>query len=329
MKRITPFLLGKGSAGMAMTKALAIAQLGDPELGIDEGRALRRGQSLADVAAAEHPLLLVANPHGLHAQVLVEAARVGLRHVIVEKPACVTLEEAALLADLGMTVAVGHGYRTMWGPGALKQFLDDGFLGELVAIEGRYWQSSAATKALQTASSAKPSWKNDPTLNGPHDALVDLGAHWVDLALYLVGKDPREVRAWRSYANAEAPHRDTHVHFEMQWETARSIASISKTWHGAGNQLEVHVLGTSGRASWDFQNPDRVELARGGETTWIPRPGADRAASHQAPFHGLGWLEGYVAIARAMAAEIQGREHAPFPTLAENLRVMRTILRAT
>ncbi len=327
MTPITPFLIGSGASGQALSRALLLAHAKHPDLTVAPIVKLARGQSLEVVAAAARPLLLVANPHGLHAAVLGEASRRGIADIIAEKPACVTLEQAESLAAIPSPVAICHGYRQMWGPRRLAELHRGGELGRLIAIEGRYWQSSAAARAV--TGERKDSWKNDPAINGPFDTLVDLGAHWADLAVFCAGGLPAEARVWLTRAGGEAAHRDTHVHLTMRWaQGAHAIASISKIWHGAGNHLELHLVGTRGRASWSFASPDSVEIARGGELTRVPRGAGDGSASGQAPFHGLGWLEGYLSIVENTLLRMAGRPAGPVPTLAEHLGVMRVLLAA-
>lgn len=63
------------------------------------------------VSDAEVDVVLVANPNVDHAETILAAARAG-KHVLVEKPMCVTLEEADLIIaaerDLGVTIQVGY-----------------------------------------------------------------------------------------------------------------------------------------------------------------------------------------------------------------------------
>lgn len=55
--------------------------------------------------------VLVANPHAYHAEVVLAAIRAG-KHVLVEKPMCLTLREAdeiiAAQRETGVTVQVGY-----------------------------------------------------------------------------------------------------------------------------------------------------------------------------------------------------------------------------
>ena len=174
------------------------------------------------------------------------------------------------------------------------------------AFESRYWQSSSAQTALK-GDAAKESWKNDIRLNGPHDALTDLGSHVVDICHYLMGaKATRKQRCWVSYRNSAAAHRDTHVHLQLGFSGSRhALASISKTVHGATNDFEYTVFGTRGSATWRFLHPDEVEYGSGSQSAFIRReePGV---SSETKPFHGLGWLEGYVEITRQTLRRVSG-----------------------
>jgi predicted dehydrogenase len=170
---IQPYLVGSGNAAGAMAKCLAMIPLVDSSLQLAPIRKIARGEALPQVKGNEN-LLILANPHGLHTEYVVAGEAAGFRTMVCEKPAAVRPEDLARLAKIQARVSICHGYRQTWGPQTLKAMLDAGELGEIVALEGRYWQSSASQRT------GKPSWKNDQRLNGPHDVLVDLGAHWVD-----------------------------------------------------------------------------------------------------------------------------------------------------
>lgn len=311
-----------------MQKCLLMLLLIDPSLDVMPVQRIARGAPLPKVRSGDsvEPLLLVANPHGLHARYLLEGSECGFRLMITDKPACVSLKEVAELQTIPGVVAVCHGYRLLWGPQEIKRRLDTGDLGDLVAIEGRYWQSSAAQKALE--GSVKTSWKNDPSLNGDHDVLVDLGSHWTDLVFYLMNAVAENTRVWLSYANAEAPHRDTHAQVTMAFSGGRrALGSLSKTFHGMGNHFEIQVLGKRGAAGWAFEAPDELAISRGRETV-IHRRAQSDLGSHQAPFHGLGWLEGYLEVIHRAIRRSADPKSAPFPELREHLAVMQALLTA-
>ena len=102
--------------------------------------------------------------------------------------------------------------------------------------------------------------------------------------------------------------------------------SVSKTVHGAGNLLEVHIMGAKLGASWSFENPDELQLARGTNSESFRRETC-LMGSQQSPYHGLGWLEGYIEIIRQGILILQGLPHTPPPDLKDSLDVVEALLK--
>jgi predicted dehydrogenase len=326
---ITPLILGTGAAGQAIATSFAKLALLYPELAIQPAVGLKRGASFAaEKDRYENAILCIANPHGLHADAILEADRVGYRAVLCEKPTCVNLEQVKKLRTVQTPTAVLHGYRQTWGMQTLRQMIVAGELGDLIAVEGRYWQSSVAETALTTGGKpdGKVKWKNDTKLSGEYDSFIDIGTHWVDAATFLYGAVPAHISGWRSYANAEAAHRDTHVQIAMDFPRAgRGFASISKTVHGATNHFEIRALGTKKSAAWEFLNPDEILIGEGRSRRVIVRKEMEHG-SKQWPYHGMGWLEGYIEIAHGLLGVFEGRKGG-YPTLAENLDVLEAMFK--
>ena len=313
--RIEPILVGSGGAAAALRHALALfpKDVAPPRL-------VTRGAPLPP-PDPERSLLVLANPHALHAPRLLEAAELGYRHAICEKPAAVDLDQLRALDGLPMEVWICHGYRLMWGPEELRRAWSEGRFGRVLSIEGRYWQAGVVREP------AAQGWKDDPGLGGRFDVLLDLGTHWADLVVFLTGEAPQRVRVRRWYVNAPSPHRDTHAHLAMEHGEAASFGSISKTVHGAGNHLELHVLGERATARWRFADPDVIEW---GETRTLRtqvRVERDLPA-RPAPFHGLGWLEGYVRLVGEVLGHLRHGRASRAPTLEEHRVVLRALLEA-
>jgi predicted dehydrogenase len=326
--RIAPVIVGKGMAGQAILKSLAIVSQTDPDLKLLPARLVQRGTPLASyITDQAHNVLFIANPSGLHAPMILEGSAAGFSTIVVDKPPCVRKEEISPLQGIQSFVAVFHGYRVLWGTRTIRSMIDEGTLGEVFGFEARYWQSSSA-QAMLHGTPASDSWKSDPALNGPHDTLTDLGSHVVDLCLYLMTGLPIESKFWLSYQNSPDPHRDTHVHMLLRFAgDRRALASISKTVHGATNRLEYTIIGTKASATWRFLQPDEVEIGSGNQVSILRRQTAN-ASSGSKPFHGLGWLEGYVHITRQALRRAAGLDSAALPTLEESLRAMNVILNA-
>ncbi len=325
--KINPVIVGRGAAGQAMQRSLAIVSTIHQQLSIAPAIFAERNAPLSEIAQnLEHPVLLIANPHALHSKGILEGSEAGFKALIVEKPACTSMSQVGELRKVKMPISVCHGYRMMWGPQTIREMLVGGEVGDIIAIEGRYWQSSAAQRAIEK--SASSTWKNDPSLSGPYDVLLDLGSHWADMAMFLYGEKPERSRLWLSYLNSEAAHRDTHIHFDMAFKAGHPArASISKTAHGYGNDLELHVLGTKKSLGWHSQNPDVIEIGQGRDRTIKVREKSVLGSGMRA-FHALGWLEGYVEIISQTLLAMAGFESRHVPTLQEGLDVVEVLLNA-
>jgi hypothetical protein len=97
--------------------------------------------------------------------------------------------------------------------------------------------------------------------------------------------------------------------------------------HGATNDLEFTVMGTRGTATWRFSRPDEVEFGSGNQISLIRRE-AVNPSSETSPFHGLGWLEGYVEITRQTLRQAAGLPYTEIPVLSESLDAMQLLLNA-
>ena len=323
---ITPFILGHGRAGEAVAKALACIGVLKPELHLTAPVFLPRG---ADLRAArqseERAFLAISNPHGLHAETLLAAAAAGFDAILCEKPACVNAAEAQSLRGLRTPVAILHVYRQTWGIQTLRKMIVAGDFGEIIAIEGRYWQASTAERALQAAPA--PGWKDDTRLSGEFDTYLDTGTHWIDCVSFLQGGLPTRIRRWRSFVNAASPHRDSHVQVVLNFANGRALGSISKTLHGADNDFEVNVIGQKLSARWEFLKPDEISIGQGRDRRVLTRKSME-FGSKQPPFHGTGWLEGYIEIASGLLNEVYGGRNGEFPRLNGNLDLLEAMFRA-
>jgi predicted dehydrogenase len=117
------------------------------------------------------------------------------------------------------------------------------------------------------------------------------------------------------------------VQLELQFDGLRSSGSISKTIHGAGNQLEVVVVGTEGLMEWRFERPDELFHARGKQRMRFFRSSEETVPSLLPPNHALGWLEGYVSILQSSLLRLQGKPAPQVPTLKDSLAIAEVLLK--
>jgi predicted dehydrogenase len=139
----------------------------------------------ADVEAVD-----ICLPHHLHRDAIVAAARAG-KHVICEKPLCLSLEEAEEIAGAvragGVTMMCAH--NQLFDPAVQKarEMMADGALGKI--FMARTCDCFRHTKPL-----SEWGWRAaSKTMGG--GCLIDTGYHPSYLLLNLVGQEPVEVSA--------------------------------------------------------------------------------------------------------------------------------------
>ena len=160
-------MLGYGAIGhehalaIGLTEGLELAAVCDPNpLRIDAARAFAPDvQGFADgddlLAFEGVDLVIVSTPPNTHADWVLRSLQAG-KHVVVEKPFCITVEEAdrqiAAAADAGLTLAVYQNRRWDADYLALKQAVRSGALGEVFHLESfvggydhpcNFWHSDA------------------------------------------------------------------------------------------------------------------------------------------------------------------------------------------
>lgn len=328
---ITPLILGTGRSGQAIAKSFAILSVMRPELEIAPVVWLDRNCSLTDEGRKYgQSILCIAHPHGLHANAIIEAARSDFAAIICEKPAAVDQVQIERLREVKTPTAVLHVYRQTWGVQTLKKMIAEEAFGQVITIEGRYWQASAAGRMLQNKAGAQNmTWKDDPALSGPYDTYLDVGTHWVDAVSFAYGSNPEEIVGWRSYIGANSPHRDSHVQIGIEYSKGRrAFGSISKIFHGATNHFELNIIGSKGTATWNFLRSDEIEIGEGRDRRVVTRKDA-AFGSRQPPHHGLGWLEGYVDIISSLIDEVTCGKTSDYPRLQPHLDLLEVMLKAS
>lgn len=126
-------------------------------------------------------LVVVATPHDSHAEIAIAALRAG-KHVVVDKPMCLSLAECDAMIDAARranrVLTVFHNRRFDGDHATLRQLLDAGELGELKWLE-LSWNRHGLSK--------KSAWRNAATLGGRP---IDLGVHLFDRAVAFFDGDP-------------------------------------------------------------------------------------------------------------------------------------------
>ena len=145
----------------------------------------------------------IALPHHLHRDSIVAAAEAG-KHLISEKPLCLTLEEAADIAQAvkenGVTMMAGHNQLFYLSVLQAKQMILEGDLGKIYMIDSVDAGARRRRLNLDKSTWGKPrqasgmTWRADPAKMGGGE-LIDTGYHPTYRLLFLAGEKAVEVSA--------------------------------------------------------------------------------------------------------------------------------------
>ena len=211
------------------------------------------------LALPEIDAVSVCLPNDLHAPVTVAALQAG-KHVLCEKPMARSLADAEAMAaaarETGRTLAISVNYRWSWSPDSwyLKELIDGGRLGDVYYVR-------AVSLRRQTLLSGQRTWFADKKRSGGA-ALVDMGPHLLDLAMWLAG-DYAPVQV--SGVTRTAIMTDTDVDdFASALVRLRGGATVSleSTWASfTREELSITVFGTRGGAILDQSQPAGKRLS--------------------------------------------------------------------
>jgi len=208
---------------------------------VDAGRLARIREQFPNVecvsdwqtvtADPEINAVVVATPASAHYPIAVEALQAG-KHVLCEKPLCLTVAEANALHDLsratGRVLMVGHVF--LFNPGIvkLKELIDEGSLG-------RVYHLSAARTNLGPI-------RNDV------NAAYDLASHDISIFNWLLGAVPEAVSATGS-AFLQPDVEDT-VFINLRYP-GNVIANIQASWLSPKKIRQITVVGSQRMVTWD------------------------------------------------------------------------------
>ncbi len=151
--------------------------------------------------------VIITTPNKYHEKYAVDAFERDL-HVLLEKPLAHSLESAERIAEAAAhsegVCMVGFNNRFSNTVQIVKNRIDRGELGDVSHVEANYVRRRGIP--------GRGSWFTRHDIAGG-GALIDLGVHAVDLALYLLGYP--EVREVTGVARGEFGSREEYAYLEM------------------------------------------------------------------------------------------------------------------
>ena len=140
------------------------------------------GDAMLTQSGAE--IIIVATTNNQLAPISLKAVE-NKKHVLVEKPGAITLQELTTLeaAAKKNKVAVKVGFNHRFHPAVLKaqSMVDQGAIGKLMFLRARYGHGGRLNYEKE--------WRANPTLSGGGE-LIDQGVHVLDLIYWFAGPLP-------------------------------------------------------------------------------------------------------------------------------------------
>lgn len=184
-------------------------------------------------------IVWVASPNHLHVDHVRQALQAG-KHVLAEKPLAITgpgAMELAMLADQ-LDLRLGVGYQGRFHPALrdLRQLITGGSLGDVAFIRSS-WQTQYA--------GLPDEWRLDPESSGGW-AIMDIGTHTLDAALWLTGFPETHLIGSRLSTQHWHVGVDDLAVLLLQLGNATGVVETATGVQGPVNRIEVH--GTRGWA---------------------------------------------------------------------------------
>ncbi|HBD91936.1 MAG: myo-inositol 2-dehydrogenase [Rhodobacteraceae bacterium GWE1_64_9] len=275
----------------------------------------------------------ITTPNGMH-RAMAEAALAAGKHVWLEKPMALTLEDAQSMADLaasrpGQVTILGYNYLRSPAFQAAVQLVQSGAIGTPKAFRGVYDEDYSADPTLPW------SWRMTHE-GGGLGALGDLGCHLVSQMVALMGP-VAEVTALTQIAIPQRPspegpkaveNEDSALALIRFASGAQGSFATSRVARGRKCRLQWELHGSEGTLVFDQENMNELWLHKAGEagfTRHLTGPDQpDFAAFCPAPGHNFGFNEQKVIEARDLLAAIAGGP-ACGPDFAAGLQIERII----
>lgn len=223
--------------------------------------------------------VVLATPAPTHAELAIEALEAG-KHVFVEKPLALSIEDAERVAEVaertGRILMVGHLLEYHPGVEYLKKLIDGGELGEV------YYCYSQRV--------------NLGKLRADENALWSLAPHDISVMLFLMGEEPEEVTA-TGQAFLQPGVEDV-VFLTMKFGSGR-MAHVQVSWLDPHKERSLTVVGSKKMAVFNDMEPQ--------EKIRIFDKGVERRHTEAAHYESYGELlslrEGDILIPRINSQE--------------------------
>jgi predicted dehydrogenase len=291
-------LIGAGFVGKAHVEALR--RLGIEVRGVlgstpersEEARAalgLAKAYASIEEAAGDSTASVahVCTPNYLHFEQCSKMLRAG-KHVLCEKPLATDTRESDLLVKLAAECkrAGGVAYNLRYYPlcREAKVIVANGAIGAPRLVHGSFLQDWLLHPTDWN-------WRLEPKLGGELRAVSDIGTHWLDLVMWISGRNVTEVCAdmattvpvrQRPRGRVETFKRSANetvevaittddyaavlLHFEKE---LRGVMNVSQVSAGRKARLWFEIDGTEGSLAWNSEAPNDLWIGKRDEANGL------------------------------------------------------------
>ncbi len=273
-------------------------------------------------------------PVALHDEVNEAVLKAGKR-LYCEKPLSLTAEGAARVARLadekGLRCGLNHQYRMNAAVQEMRSRVRAGLPGRILAVNGCYLQESA---------SRGDDWSSRMENTGPTRAIGDIGTHWADTAVSVLGQPIKAVFASLHTHFPERTDAEGKVHTVETEDSAFILVrfadgtpgqlTVSKAANGHKNDLRLDVWGENYSMAWAQEEPDRLTVGLKGvgfETVYMnPKTCREDVRPYiTAPMgHVMGWPDALRNAVRAYYRSLgDSISEVPYATLWDGVDRLR------
>ena len=239
------------SAGMT---PVAVADIDPARLPVaeEEFPGIRTFSSATELLAnCDVDLLGIITPHDSHAALALECLAAG-KHVVTEKPFCITTAECDAMIDLaranGLMLSVHHNrHWDGWIIKAVENIVTRGMIGDVLRIDAHTGQYSAG----------RDWWRSSKSISG--GISYDWGAHFLEYALQLIDSEITEVSgfAQNGYWAPQSPWGDDTIEDEMltivRFASGQCLTMLNSRIESHPRPGWFDITGTTGSYHFDTQ----------------------------------------------------------------------------
>ncbi len=263
-------------------------------------------------------LVSITTPNDLHARIAIDAAAAG-KHVVCEKPLCVTLEEADAMLDACRRAGVLLLYaeELFFAPKYVKakQMADEGAFGRVHLVKQREKHSGPHADWF---------WNVDRSGGG---ALMDLGCHGIAFCWWFLGKPAvRSVYAQlATQVHGDRTRGDDEALCILEFEGG-AVGVVENSWTKPGGMDDaVEIYGDGGQTYVDLLRGNAMPTySEAGYGYAVEKASSTRGWSY--PVFEEHWNYGFPQEMRHFARCVRGKE-APISDGAVG-RVVQEVLYA-